>query len=73
MVGLGNGVYVGVKVGVDGVYMAVCVPKKDATIEPTAEVIKTSLLWVGAAAPVQAAKINASKVKISALDIYFFI
>ena len=70
-VGLGNGVYVAVVVGNGGVYIAVCVPKKEATIEPTAEVIKTSALCVGAAVPAQAAKINA--IKISMLIKYFFI
>jgi hypothetical protein len=47
------------------------VPKKEATIEPTAEVIKTSGLSVGVSSPVQAAKINA--IKISVLVRYFFI
>ena len=73
IVGVGRNVAVAVDVGEGGVYMAVCVPKKDATIEPTAEVIKTSLLCVGADAPAQAAKINMIKIVISMLVKYFFI
>ena len=71
IVGLGSGVYVALGVGEGGVYMAVCVAKKDATIEPTAEVIKTSALSVGVPLPVQATKINT--VKINMLLKYFFI
>jgi hypothetical protein len=51
--------------------MAVCVPKKDATIDPTAEVIKASGFCVGVCSPVQAARINTIKIRI--LVTYFFI
>lgn len=72
-VGLGSGVNVAVGVGAGGVYMAVCVPKKDATIEPTAEVIKASGLSVGASSPVQAVNMDTIKITMSMLVMYLFI
>ena len=73
-VGLGNGVYVGVKVGVGGVYMAVCVPNMELTIVPTTEVINASLFCVGASVPpAQAVRRNAIKITASVWFMYFFI
>jgi hypothetical protein len=66
-------VYVGVEVGAGGVYMAVCVPKKDATIEPTAEVIKASGLSVAVSSPVHAANMRVINIAMSVLLMYFFI
>jgi hypothetical protein len=68
-----SGMIVAVEMAAGGVYIAVCVPKKEATIVPTAEVIKTSGLSVEAASPPQAAKMDAIKITISMLVIYFFI
>ena len=63
-VGVGVPVSVGVNVGDGGVYIAVWVSKKDATIVPTAEVIKTSGFSAGASSPVQAVKNNTIKVRM---------
>jgi hypothetical protein len=72
-VGVGVPVSVGVNVGDGGVYIAVWVSKKDATIVPTAEVIKTSGFSGGASPPVQAVKMIAIRVTMIMLVEYFFI
>jgi hypothetical protein len=71
-VGVGVPVTVGVDVGDGGVYAAVWVSKKDATIVPTAEVIKTSGLSA-VSSPVQAVKMNTIKVTMIMVSEFFFI
>lgn len=70
---LGSGTMVAVDKGVGGVYTAVCVPKKEPTMVPTTEVIKTSGSSVGGCSPVQAVNMDAIRSMISMLVTFFFI
>jgi hypothetical protein len=63
-VGVGKGVWVTVEVGEGGVYMAVWVPKKDATIVPTPWVRIALISWAGSGEAPQAAARNATRIVI---------